>query len=493
MSLSLFPDQEEEVPTPIATESLEEETPMCSNSDHVVFVIHVSITHTYGTRSQDSQVIRLLGHWPSKAIKCGIMYSITNMIFLTISKPSNMACSSKIVSRFPSCLAFLKGVGLLISSVQKVQSLRDTMRQVLQTRMPGQEMQIKMIPIEWHRHIHQETDPAIHRILPKSIPTLRMIETDYLADVLYYFSPNRGESILRHVTQEFNAAYDLFMKEQPNFCGKIAILGYSLGGLISWDMLSHQRDVSDPVEMEHQRRFDVQVPRLDFMPDYLFGMGCPVAGLLVARNQDPRHYHPDDSVVFENIYHPYDPLAFRIEPLLNEEFTHTPAVTVEKAQPSSGSLLGYLSSAVWQFFGSAALGEPRPASEISRRASAGDILITRKDRDFLMLQRSNSMPDLGKEKLKPMLSQQEDEDDDNASDTASSCSSCESSPPATPLPEEEKEARPWSMDKGRRFDYELTPETGVMSNEYILGLSAHFSYWTNKDMLWHIFCRMENI
>ncbi|KAI7879794.1 hypothetical protein K492DRAFT_195655 [Lichtheimia hyalospora FSU 10163] len=412
---------QEEVPSPIATESLEEETPMCSNSDHVVFVIH-------GIGQQTEQY----GVWE-----------------------------------------------------QNMQSLRDTMHQVLQARMPGQQMQIKMIPIEWHRHIHQETDPAIHRILPKSIPTLRMIETEYLADVLYYFSPNRGESILRHVTQEFNAAYDTFMKEQPNFCGKIAILGYSLGGLISWDMLSHQRVLSDPVEIEHQNRFDVQVPRLDFMPDYLFGMGCPVAGLLVARNQDPRHYHPDDSVVFENIYHPYDPLAFRIEPLLNEEFTHTPAVTVEKAQPSSGSLLGYLSSAVWQFFGSAALGEPRPASEISRRASAGDILISRKDRDFLKLQRSNSMPDLGQEELKPMLPQQ---DDDEESDTASSC---ESSPPATPLPEEK--GQPWSMDKGRRFDYELTPETGVMSNEYILGLSAHFSYWTNKDMLWHIFCRMENI
>ncbi|CDS02858.1 hypothetical protein LRAMOSA00261 [Lichtheimia ramosa] len=422
----MYSSDQEEDSSPVATQSLEEETPMCSNSDHVVFVIH-------GIGQQTEQ------------------YGMFE---------------------------------------QNMQSLRDTMRQVLQTRMPGQEMQIKMIPIEWHRHIHQETDPAIHRILPKSIPTLRMIETDYLADVLYYFSPNRGESILRHVTQEFNAAYDTFMKEQPNFCGKIAILGYSLGGLISWDMLAHQRTVIDPVELEHQSRFDVKVPRLDFMPDYLFGMGCPVAGLLVARNQDPRHYHPDDSVVFENIYHPYDPLAFRIEPLLNEEFTDTPAVTVERAQPSSGSLLGYLSSAVWQFFGSAALGEPRSASEISRRASAGDILISRKDQDFLMLQRSNSMPDLAKEKLKPMLSQHQE--DDNASDTASSCSSCESSPPATPLPEEEK-VRPWTMDKGRRFDYELTPETGVMSNEYILGLSAHFSYWTNKDMLWHIFCRMENI
>lgn len=102
------------------------------------------------------------------------------------------------------------------------------MHQVLQARMPHQEeVHIEMIPIEWHRHIHKETDPAVHRILPKSIPTLRLIESDYLADVLYYFSKDRGQSIINHVTREFNATYNRFIKTRPNFTGKIAILGYS--------------------------------------------------------------------------------------------------------------------------------------------------------------------------------------------------------------------------------------------------------------------------
>lgn len=84
---------------------------------------------------------------------------------------------------------------------------------------------------------------------------------------------------------------------------------YRLGGLITWDILAHQRaDLTDE-EREQFKKFDVDVPKLDFKPDYLFGMGCPVAGLLVSRNQDPRLYHPDSDVIFENIYHPFDPLV----------------------------------------------------------------------------------------------------------------------------------------------------------------------------------------
>lgn len=52
-----------------------------------------------------------------------------------------------------------------------------------------------------------------------------------------------------------------------------------------------------------------------------------------------------------------------------------------------------------------------------------------------------------------------------------------------------------SLPGGRRIDYELTPASwmGMITNEYILGLRAHFSYWDNKDMVWHILTRLENI
>lgn len=48
---------------------------------------------------------------------------------------------------------------------------------------------------------------------------------------------------------------------------------------------------------------------------------------------------------------------------------------------------------------------------------------------------------------------------------------------------------------GRRIDHVLQPESfmSMIANEYIVGLRAHFSYWTNKDLLWHVMCRLEDL
>ncbi|KAG1440912.1 hypothetical protein G6F56_011714 [Rhizopus delemar] len=47
----------------------------------------------------------------------------------------------------------------------------------------------------------------------------------------------------------------------------------------------------------------------------------------------------------------------------------------------------------------------------------------------------------------------------------------------------------------KRIDYVLQPEKflGFLTkNSYLSGLTAHFSYWTHKDLLWHIVRRLEN-
>ncbi|KAI9252925.1 DDHD domain-containing protein [Phascolomyces articulosus] len=356
-----------------------------------------------------------------------------------------------------------------------------------------------MIPIEWHRHIHSETDEWVHRVMPKNIPTVRLIESDYLSDVMYYFTKERGQSIINHVTKSFNQSYHDFMEQQPNFNGKISILGYSLGGLITWDILSHQRQDLTTQEMEQLTKFDVKVPKLDFKPDYLFGMGCPLAGLLIARNQDPRYYHPDYSTVFENIYHPMDPLAFRLEPLLNHEFEEPP-VALERAiaqQPTS------FASLVFSLFRGTSTTTNNTSSH-SKNIPGGTVATQQQGGIMMMSPEKESMVVMPT----PSLS-------------ATPTSSCPTTAPQTPTAEQHEtpllsknDSHCWKMidlDRmdddeedattkiplplGRRYDYELTPDSylGMISNEYILGLRAHFSYWTNKDMHWHIFCRMEGI
>ena len=33
----------------------------------------------------------------------------------------------------------------------------------------------------------------------------------------------------------------------------------------------------------------------------------------------------------------------------------------------------------------------------------------------------------------------------------------------------------------------------MIANEYLVGFRAHFSYWTSRDLMWHILRRMESI
>ncbi|KAI8582208.1 hypothetical protein K450DRAFT_227905 [Umbelopsis ramanniana AG] len=216
---------------------------------------------------------------------------------------------------------------------EHMEELRETTRQVLQAKVPDHNVRIELIPIEWHKHLHDQTDPDINKITLKSIPTIRLIENDYLADVLYYFSKSRGQYITDNVTNLFNTSYHNFMSKYPDFNGKIAIYGYSLGGIITWDILSHQRTPANDKEREDYAKLDIVYPKLDFKPDYFFALGSPVGAILVFRNQNPLLYRPDDSIIFENIFHPFDPLAYRFEPLLSEKYTDEAAVLIERSIP----------------------------------------------------------------------------------------------------------------------------------------------------------------
>lgn len=51
-----------------------------------------------------------------------------------------------------------------------------------------------------------------------------------------------------------------------------------------------------------------------------------------------------------------------------------------------------------------------------------------------------------------------------------------------------------TLPGSRRVDFALQPGPmlgGMISNQYLLGLQAHFSYWNNKDMLWRMVSQLD--
>ena len=87
-----------------------------------------------------------------------------------------------------------------------------------------------------------------------------------LMDVLYYLSPRYGQLIVDSVTAQLNQRYHTFVQEHPDYDGKVSIFAHSLGSLISYDILTHERgDVA---------KNGVRFPGIDFPVENFFAVGC---------------------------------------------------------------------------------------------------------------------------------------------------------------------------------------------------------------------------
>lgn len=118
----------------------------------------------------------------------------------------------------------------------------------------GKAKRIEFLPIHWHRALHGDAtgvDSNIRRLTLPSISRLRQFTNETLLDILFYSSPVYCQTIAETVGSEINSLYQLFMTRNPSFQGRISLAGHSLGSLILFDLLCHQKDgISAPKPIE---------------------------------------------------------------------------------------------------------------------------------------------------------------------------------------------------------------------------------------------------
>ncbi|KAI7905343.1 DDHD domain-containing protein [Cokeromyces recurvatus] len=340
----------------------------------------------------------------------------------------------------------------------------------------------------------------------QSIPFLRMVNNDYLADAFFYLSKERGQSIINHVTREFNEAYARFLKEYPLFDGKVAILAYSLGGIITWDILANNYGVTPKNEINS--KLDFLFPTLNFKPDFFFTLGSPLSAFLTVRNQDPKVYRPDASILFENIFHPFDPLAYRFEPMLNSYYKNKPAVLIDAYRDaatffSDDHILQrvYNKGLKWMTCISKIFVSQQEASYSEDELSTPklsldyysdeeedeeiktpcDLLVS--NENLFISQKRRSIDVEWQEEM--MMNKRQKK----MNDTEKLLLSTTMTRNATMIAAEEFNVLE------NRVDYVLRPERCLLGlvnkNGYLSGLTAHFSYWTHPDLMWHIVRRLE--
>ena len=208
--------------------------------------------------------------------------------------------------------------------------------------------------------IDEDDYPSLSDITVDGVPSVRNLITDLAMDVLLYQSAYR-EHIAGIVQRECNRVYRLFKERNPDFSGRVSLCGHSLGSAILFDILCRQKD---SVKHRHPRlnKTPTDVDRetgnlqLDFSCESFFALGSPIAlfQMLKGRTIAARHldednmraqspFDPDPMDPFEkdsqsgrqnkniipisvsspkcdqffNIFHPTDPISYRVEPLIS--------------------------------------------------------------------------------------------------------------------------------------------------------------------------------
>ncbi|KAG6164041.1 hypothetical protein E4U22_001670 [Claviceps purpurea] len=213
--------------------------------------------------------------------------------------------------------------------------------------------------------------PSLEDITVEGMAFARSLISDLALDVLLYQSSYR-EEISRVVVAETNRIVKLFRERNPDFHGKVHLMGHSLGSAIYFDVLCRQRERQPFDETRHPLRFwptphsrpDIRPKdeELDFDFDIhdFYLLGSPVGlfqmlkGRTIAARHSPNGLPTESPLNLEeiddpflaapastgpdsvspisglpksvsspkvgqlfNIFHPSDPVSYRMEPLIS--------------------------------------------------------------------------------------------------------------------------------------------------------------------------------
>ena len=197
-----------------------------------------------------------------------------------------------------------------------------------------------VLPVQWRKNLTLPPDVMLEKAMPPCSAFAKMLRRTAqltVTDVLYYMAPQYRSVILDSLVKALHRICARFIRRNPRFAGSINIVGHSLGTVLMYDLLSNQ-----PVDGVVPRPTTAPKLRLDVADLVL--MGSPLAVFLSLRGA----YLCDDREGFAgerrprcqrilNVMHPYDPVAYRVEPLVGDDLCAWDPVKIGNYQ--TGDLL----------------------------------------------------------------------------------------------------------------------------------------------------------
>lgn len=220
------------------------------------------------------------------------------------------------------------------------------------------------------------TDPSLEDITIEGVAFARSLISDLALDVLLYQSAYR-EQIVEIVLRESNRIYKIFKERNPEFNGKVHIVGHSLGSAIMFDILCRQKEKAPATESPRNPlrfwptspdQYEAKEPKelaFEFEVDDFYCLGSPIGLFQMLKGRtisardlpnalpsesplnpdymdDPfldlppqayanQRLSPITGLPFNvsspkvgqlfNVFHPSDPISYRLEPLISPIMT----------------------------------------------------------------------------------------------------------------------------------------------------------------------------
>ncbi|KAL2609785.1 hypothetical protein R1flu_028358 [Riccia fluitans] len=131
----------------------------------------------------------------------------------------------------------------LVDDVKTFRHTVDMLAEQHLTQYQRNTQRVLFIPCQWRRGLKLGGEQAVDDCTLEGVRALRTMLSATVHDVLYYMSPVYCQDIIDSVSHSLNRLYGKFIKRNPNYDGKVSIYGHSLGSVLSYDILCHQRDL----------------------------------------------------------------------------------------------------------------------------------------------------------------------------------------------------------------------------------------------------------
>ncbi|KAM8781361.1 phospholipase DDHD1 isoform 6-T6 [Rhynchonycteris naso] len=260
--------------------------------------------------------------------------------------------------------------------IKNTAMMREAARKIEERHFSSHATHVEFLPVEWRSKLTLDGD-TVDSITPDKVRGLRDMLNSSAMDIMYYTSPLYRDELVKGLQQELNRLYSLFCSRNPDFeekGGKVSIVSHSLGCVITYDIMTgwnpvrlyeqllqkeeelpderwmsyEERHLLDELYITKRRLREIeerlhglkassmtQTPALKFKVENFFCMGSPLAVFLALRGIRPGNTGSQDHILpreicnrLLNIFHPTDPVAYRLEPLILKHYSNISPVQI---------------------------------------------------------------------------------------------------------------------------------------------------------------------